>query len=148
MIIKLDYTEESKNILIDYLVDVDTEFTIPLSRKIDFLLFAEKILSKGNVYIVYEDGVYCAMICFYCNDIIESKAYLPILSTKAIARGRGYAKQLINTMIEVCRLHKMKFILCDSINPIAISIYKSLGFKTYQEECEGGLVKEYLIKDL
>lgn len=148
MIIKLDNSEKSKNILVDYLVDVDTEFNIPLSRKINFLSFADKILSKGNVYLVYEDCIYCAMICFYCNDTIEHKAYLPILSTKALARGRGYAKQLIETMIEVCRLHKMTCILCDSVNPIAISIYKSMGFITYKEEYDGGVRKEFLIKDL
>ena len=148
MIVKLDYNENDKGILIDYLNETDADFGVPLSQKIDFASFAEKILSKGHVYMVSEDNTYCAMICFYCNDIIEKKAYLPILSTKACARGKGYARLLIMQMINICSLYKMKHILCDSINPIAISIYKSFGFKTYKETCDNGIRKEYLIKDI
>lgn len=149
MIVKLDYNENDRNILVDYLIETDEDFGIPLSDKVNIPLFAEKILSKGHVYMVFEDNIYCAMICFYCNDIIEKKAFLPILSTKANARGKGYAKQLIMLMINVCSLYKMKYIICDSINPIAVSIYKSLGFKTYKESCDNGTrKKEYLIKDI
>lgn len=148
MIIKLRHTIEDKTILTNYLTEVDSEFGIPLSNKIDFSSFADKILLNGHVYLVFKDNIYCAMICFYCNDNINKKAYLPILSTKASSRGKGYAKELIKTMIEICSLHKMKYILCDSINPIAISIYKSLGFKTYKEISDMGIKKEFLIKEL
>ena len=71
MIIKLRHTKEDKAILTNYLIEVDSEFGVALSNKIDFPSFADKILLKGHVFLVFEDNIYCAMIC-----LIKKHIYL------------------------------------------------------------------------
>lgn len=127
--------------LYKYLNDVDNDFGIPLSFKIDLKSFALKLIKYGQVYVIKEDKHITAMIGFYCNDNINNNAYLPILSTKEIARGKGYARILINMMIDKCKNVGMKYIYCDSINPIAIALYKSLGFIEYKVEEEKSYLK-------
>lgn len=123
-----------QNELKSYLNEVDRDFETPLSNKTDIATFSTKIIDNGKVYAVKENNKISAIICFYCNDYIENKAHLPILSTKKEARGKGYARLLINEMTKLCKEKEMKYIYCDSVNPIAISLYKSLGFIEYKKE--------------
>lgn len=118
---------------IKYLYDVDHDFGIPISEKNTIELFACKLLTNGNVYVVEENCEIVSCIGFYCNDVVNNNAYLPILSTKKIARGKGYARLLIHKMIEVCKNNDMKIIYCDSINPRAVALYKSIGFVEYDK---------------
>lgn len=113
---------------IKYLYDVDRDFGIPISEKNKIEIFASKLLTNGNVYVVEENCEIVACVGFYCNDVVNNNAYLPILSTKEIARGKGYARLLIHKMIEVCKNSEMKTIYCDSINPHAVALYRSFGF--------------------
>ena len=122
------------NDLISYLNDVDHDFGIPISEKITINYFAEKLLTFGKVFGVKENEEIVSCIGFYCNDNINRNAYLPILSTQKRARGKGYARILVNKMIEECKKCEMKTILCDSINPHAINLYKSIGFVQYNSE--------------
>lgn len=120
--------------LIAYLNDVDSDFGVPLSNKVTITSFAEKLLINGKVFIVKKNNKIASCIGFYCNDIINYTAHLPILSTKEWARGNGFARILIKKMFEECERYKMKNILCDSVNPQAIALYKSLGFVEYKKE--------------
>lgn len=117
-----------------YLNDVDKDFGTPLSSKTDLISFASKLIKYGHVYVIKEGYDIVAMIGFYSNDTINNNAYLPILSTKDRARGKGYARKLVSEMIDICKKDGMKTIFCDSINPIAISLYISLGFNEYKKE--------------
>lgn len=126
---------------IDYLHDVDNDFAIPLSRKVVIPSFAEKLLTFGNVFVVRYNSRIAACIGFYCNDFVGGVAHLPILSTKEWARGKGFARLLIKRMIEECKSNNMSIILCDSVNPHAIALYKSLGFIEYKKEGEKAFLK-------
>ena len=137
MIVRLQSTMDDCRRLVDYLLDVDEDFGIPLSSKVQIPVYAEKILQNGRVYVIEEDGLFMALICFYCNDSKNHIAYLPILSTKRQARKKGYARVLIQQMIADCREEHMVRICCDSVNPVAVSLYKSLGFvEDYRKELQ------------
>ena len=139
-IIKLSNSQD----LIDYLNEVDCDFGIPLSHKVSIASFANKLLANGNVYVVRYNNKCVACIGFYCNDIVNRIAYCQILSTKTIVRGKGFARQLINVMIDKCRQSGMKQILVDSINPTAIALYKSIGFMEYDKDGNKSFLK-YII---
>ncbi|MBR5281514.1 MAG: GNAT family N-acetyltransferase [Alistipes sp.] len=139
-IIKLSDSQD----LINYLYEVDCDFGIPLSSKVSIASFANKLLAYGNVYVVKYNNEFVSCIGFYCNDTINQIAHLPILSTKTIARGKGFARLLINKMIDECTQRGMKCILCDSINPSAIAIYKSIGFFEYDKDGDKSFLK-YII---
>lgn len=129
------------NDLINYLNDVDHDFGIPISEKTSINSFAEKLLQFGKVFGVKENEELVSCIGFYCNDKINQTAHLPILSTRKMARGKGYAHILVNKMIEECKKCEMKTILCDSINPHAVNLYKSVGFTEFRSEGNKAFLK-------
>lgn len=98
----------------------------------------------GHVFFAIEKKQAVGLIAFYCNNYENHQAYIPILSVKQNYRSKGYARQLINIAINVCRLYKMSTVAVDSINPIAINLYKSVGFKTYKTDDITGMTKEYM----
>lgn len=144
MIIKLSNNETDIQILFDYLKDVDRDFEIPLSSKVNLSEFARKTLANGHAFMAREDDKFVALATLYCNDKVTVKAFLPILSVKECYRGKGYARQLVNIVINLSRLYEMKTVNVDSVNPTAISLYKSVGFKSVEVEEVHGLRKEYL----
>lgn len=144
MIIKLSNNETDIQILFDYLKDVDRDFEIPLSSKVNLYEFARKTLAYGHAFMVREDDKFVALVTLYCNDKVTVKAFLPILSVKECYRGKGYARQLVNIVINMSRLYEMKTVNVDSVNPIAISLYKNVGFKSVEVDEVHGLRKEYL----
>ena len=144
MIIKLSNNKTDTQILVDYLKAVDEDFVMPLSSKVDLLELAQKTLEYGYAYIALENGNVVALVTFYCNDKANAKAFLPILSVKKEFRGKGYARKLVNIVIDVSRLHEMQMVCVDSINPVAIGLYKSVGFKTIRVDESHGIRKEYL----
>lgn len=142
MMIRLQPTENDHQKLTAYLEEVDQDFGIPLSTKVGIPDYAGKILKNGRVYVIEEQSDEpLSLICFYCNDFRSHTAFLPILSTKKEARGKGYAKLLIQRMIADCREEHMVRICCDSINPVAVSLYKSLGFVETARETTGTYTK-------
>lgn len=144
MILKLSNTSNNINLLTQYLCEVDNDFEIPLSSRTELKIFSLKLLLHGHVFFAIEKKTSVGLIAFYCNNYENHQAYIPILSVKQNYRSKGYARQLINIAINVCRLYKMSTVAVDSINPIAINLYKSVGFKTYKTDDITGMTKEYM----
>lgn len=144
MILKLSNTSNNINLLTQYLCEVDNDFEIPLSSRTELKIFSLKLLLHGHVFFAIEKKEAVGLIAFYCNNYENHQAYIPILSVKQNYRSKGYARQLINIAINVCRLYKMSTVAVDSINPIAINLYKSVGFKTYKTDDITGMTKEYM----
>lgn len=144
MITKLSDIEQDRDALTQYLKDVDTDFGVPLSHKIDLSSFSSKILQYGNVVASYKYNNIEAIVGFYCNDYQNYIAAISILSTKESARGKGLARKLIQEAISICKEHSMKEIVVDSVSPTAIFLYKSLGFQTYKSSSANNTLKEYL----
>lgn len=144
MILKLSNTSNNINLLTQYLCEVDNDFEIPLSSRTELKIFSLKLLLHGHVFFAIEKKQAVGLIAFYCNNYENHQAYIPILSVKQNYRSKGYARQLINIAINVCRLYKMSTVAVDSINPITINLYKSVGFKTYKTDDITGMTKEYM----
>lgn len=144
-IVRLDNSLLSIERLVSYLQYVNNDFKISLDKKTTLVSFVEKLLRNGVVYMaIDENGTDSAMIGFYCNDEVDKVAHWSILSTKLQARGKGYATKLILKMIEECRVVGMQYIVCDSVNPIAVSLYKSMGFIIYDQKLDGDNLISYL----
>lgn len=145
MIIELDNNVYNVRQLVQYLNYVDKDFGIPLSDKVDLDIYAFKLCTNGHVIaIVDEKAEIIGITGFYSNDKVKKIAHLPILSVKKEARGKGFAKQMISSMINICRQEGMEKIQCDSVNPIAIALYKSFGFVEYRKEFRDNMEIVYL----
>lgn len=139
--LKLDH---DKDILFNFLVKIDKDFGIPLSNKIDLEFYAVRLLNKGYVLAIEENGYIVSVLGFYCNNFQQRTAYLPLLGTIKEACGKGYARLLIVEMIKICQQVGMAKICCNSINPIAVHLYKSIGFIEISREKEGEFNKCFL----
>lgn len=148
MLRQLTNTKNNLIELSNYLKEVEHDFGIPLNQKISICEYTLKLLKWGKVLGIAENGQTVATIAFYCNDTINKTAYLSLLTTKKIARGKGYAKILIREMISICSESNMDKICCDSVNPIAIKLYKSLGFKEIKKETIDTMSKTYMIYNI
>ena len=144
MIKKLDNTFENQKILTQYLREVDKDFEIPLSNKTDLEIYAAKLLTHGIVLASLDCGHFNGMLAGYCNDTNGGNATISILSVKKHSRGQGISHQLIIRMIDFCREAEMRKILVDSINPIAISSYRSSGFHITKIESDDKITKTFL----
>lgn len=129
---KLTNSEEDLRLLEDYLKQVDTDFLIPISQKAVISVFAKKLLEFGHVVAIMEDNEIVAIVAYYRNDLQNNYAYLPILSTLKKVRGRGYARRMIEYMIDDCKGAGVKVIFCESVNPVAVKLYISCGFGIYE----------------
>ncbi|WP_300549007.1 GNAT family N-acetyltransferase [uncultured Bacteroides sp.] len=134
MIRILHNTNQDYCLLVSYLHLVDKDFGIPLSQKQNLETYATKLLDKGIVTVVIENDEIVSCIGFYCNDVDNGIAYVSMLSTLSKTRGKGYAKLLIGEMIELCKKKRFKSIISSSINPVAISLYKSVGYEEIKKE--------------
>lgn len=143
--VELKNNEFNTQILVNYLCEVDCDFKTPLSKKINLKDFALKILSNGHVFAILDShNSVISVNCFYCNDEINKTAYLILLSVKKEYQGKGYAKQLVLDMINFCRQKGMVKICCETVNPIAASLYESIGFQIYKSEYCNNIIKKYL----
>ena len=143
MIRKLSNTENDHYLLLAFLRSVDAEFGIPLSSKVDLKEYTSKLLNRASVLVVEEESQIQSGVMFYCNKD-DSVAYEPLLGTLPQAQGHGYARRLLQEMIKECRQKGLSRILTDSINPIAVSLYHSMGFEEIGRETEDGREKVFM----
>ena len=148
MIIKLSNTKNGQQRLIQYLNDVDNDFKIPLSKKINPTEYAIKLLTNGVVLVSVDNGQIRGLIAGYCNDIEKGKAVISILSVKKKFRGIGISRNLIKSMIETCKQVGMRYIHVDSVNPIAVSLYLSEGFVKVSQDTYGVTNIIYLLYNI
>lgn len=144
MIRYLNNTERDLSVFIAYLHEVDFDFGVPLSQKVNIETFARKMLLNGNVIVFEEQEQIWGLIGFYANDKVCGIANIPILSTKKIGRGKGIGRKLLDEAIRQCGILGMKSMQCDSINPIAVRLYESRNFNVIKNEIVGDNLKSFL----
>ncbi|MCM1291718.1 MAG: GNAT family N-acetyltransferase [Bacteroides sp.] len=114
---------------------------MPLSSKCSLEQYAHKLLEKGRViaYIDVDSNAILSARGFYCNDKINKTAYGTMMSSLPEARGMGLAKKLILKMFEICSTNGMNKVISSSVNPIAIHLYRSLGYEEVSSIDENGI---------
>lgn len=101
-------------------------FTVPWSE----LLLKEVFESPlDRAWVLEEDG----RIAGYCNfRVIAGEGELMRIAVLPEARGRGYGRELLETLVRAASLEAVEDITLEvrASNAAAISLYKSYGFKT------------------
>ena len=132
--------------VVQYLINVDNDFEIPISSKVSIKEYAEKLLTSGYILAIENNGVICGILGMYANDIVNRIGYISILSVSVNQRGNGYAKLLVEGAIKLGLEKNLNSIKVDSVNPIAVSLYCREGFVPYKKESNQFNEKVYLIK--
>lgn len=148
MIRQLENSTCDIELLYSYLSLVDQDFRIPLSQKVDLHEYAVKLLIHGIVIAYEENNHLLSCRGFYCNDVESGIAYGVMMSTLPEAQGRGYARLLIEEMFKICRSKGFKAVISSSVNPKAVALYKSLGYKEINVQPDGNEIRVTLKYDL
>ncbi|HIF9343134.1 TPA: GNAT family N-acetyltransferase [Photobacterium damselae] len=109
---------------LDFLDSVDLEFTPPLSNKIRFNEYYDKIMEVGNVCCYYDNNKIIGLVIFYDNKDI---AQITLVAVDPEYRGKGIASKIIKLVLN--KINKPTRIITWESNISAIYLYKKLGFK-------------------
>lgn len=119
----------------EFLEEIDKDFTPPLSLKVDLDEFVDKIMDKAELIILNGDkGLIDGLVVLYCNDIVGRKGYISLLGVRKSIRNQGIANRLMIQAINKARESGMQFLGIHSNNPVALHLYKKIGFNKMSGE--------------
>lgn len=123
------------NLIFEFLLKVDKDFSPSLSSHLNLKDYAEKIASKALLFVDFEGSTLSGLCAVYATDKVNYQAYLTMLAVDPSYRGLGIAKKLISEMeAELSRrcFHTIKLEVYKS-NYNAFSMYTSQGYKITEE---------------
>lgn len=133
-----------KELVLEFLLKVDKEFKPALSEKTSIEEYVDKISSLAELIVAEDDNGIYGLTVLYCNDMLEKRAYVALVGVLPEYRGKGVARQMMIETIRRAVEKGMCRIGIHTNNPVALNLYKKLGF----EVISGGDRKylEYVIK--
>lgn len=123
--------KQQENIFYNFVLSVDGLFLNPLSRRINFEEWIDKITKKGLVFIdINEINIIRGFISGYANNQKTKTAYINALAVSPSFQGQGISKRLLHEFILYCKKNKFKTIelTCDLSNIKARTLYSKFGF--------------------
>ncbi|MBE7036418.1 MAG: GNAT family N-acetyltransferase [Ruminococcaceae bacterium] len=128
-------TNVDKEVLTRYLKQVDQDFPIPLSEKVDLEEYSDKILLNGIGFVHIVEENIAGAILFYANDLETKMAYISVLSVSSAYRKRGIAQGLLTTCLQKCEAMGYQTICLHThkTNYGAISLYEKNGFQRFDD---------------
>ena len=114
----------------DILKKIDSTFPVPLSKKCNIDVLAEKFINKGHVIMAFDGTHPIGLIAFYANDTVNKTAYASVIGIIKNYQHQGIGKELLNKCISICKEKGMTscFLHTHKTNFPAISMYERLGF--------------------
>ncbi len=117
--------------IINFLIEMDNEFPIPLSDKVNIEEYVTKLLKSGKIYCALNEENIIGIIAGYNNDFSFYNGYISVLVIDKNYRGRKISKELLYRFINNAELSKMNKIQVYTYktNIEAIGLYEKFGFK-------------------
>ena len=121
-----------------FLKNIDKDFPIPLSEKQDLGLLAKKFCEKATLCTKEENDEIVALVAGYTENLENNIAYISVVGTLEMARGKGYAKSLVREFIDICKEKNIDAVHLYAVhaNTAAVNMYKSIGFVEWKMENE------------
>lgn len=138
MIKTLENNKSNKKKLALFLESVNRLFDPELKDRIigksnvaSFEDYTAKVLKNASCLCHEENNEINALLVIYHNDIINQKAYIPILAVKPTHNGKGIATKLVLYSINICQSSAIKRIFVNTwkSNTKATNLYQKLGFE-------------------
>lgn len=133
------------DLILSFLKSVDQEFSPKLSEKTDLEEFAHKIYNVAHFeYEISDNGELKGLVVGYANDRDKQFAYISMVAVHPQFRKQGIAKRLTMAFIKYAKnVGFVKTLGIHTNNPIALNLYKELGFVLISE-CNGRYYLEYI----
>ncbi len=137
---KLELPEEIFELLVHY----DTSSTRNISDRVDSLEdYSEKLSQFAENYVVYWRDELAGFFSFYCNDVVEKRAYLTLIAVEEKYRGMKLGSQIEQFICKECEKKQMKRICLEvDINNSAMCFYEKRGFHTVGDASEYSIYME------
>lgn len=113
----------------------DRDFPVPLSKKTDLHELACKLVEKGTICAIAQDGEILAMAAGYTRNLLHHRAYLSVLAVHPDKRGEGLGTQVLTRFIGNCSACGADAIHLYTTmeNDKAISLYTRFGFVPFAD---------------
>ena len=123
----------------NFLIEVNFDFPVPLSNKVDISEYAKKIINNATIIAAIDKtNSIIGLVCGYTNNLIEKTSYISLVGVKKEYRKCGIAKLLLKTYLAFCNKKGIALVhlYTDKSNVPAIKMYNDLGFNNYKIENE------------
>lgn len=117
----------------DFLQDVDGLFPVPLSKKQDLNVFAQKLCEKATLCASFGDDRIVALVAGYTDQVDDDLGYISIVATRPEAQGKGLASAMVKEFLSIAARKKLRAVHLYAVkdNLLAIKMYKKLGFTVW-----------------
>lgn len=123
---------EDRDELVRFLDEVDSDFPIPLSHKVDFGAWSAKVIEGGLVVVARRDGRIEGVAAGYANDAAGRNAFLSVLAVAQGVRGGGIGGKLVAEFERESLRRGMERVLLTthSSNFPAMALYSGMRYTT------------------
>lgn len=133
--------EVKKNEIFEFLRQVDDDFSIPLSKKEDLDVLAQKFFDFADVLTVRDsDNQIIGLLAGYLKNAQSKVGYISVVAIKREFRGIGLSKKMLKKYLVFAENMKRELdaveLYTTSDNIRAMKTYKSVGFVSYFKENE------------
>lgn len=121
-----------------FLREVNAEFPIPLSQKVDLSELAVKFFEKATLCCRCDQGRIIAMVAGYLDHTLNNMGYISLVATTTDARRKGYSSNLLRDFLKKASEKGLQavHVYTHESNMRAIGMYKKVGFVEYNPEYE------------
>jgi 2-polyprenyl-3-methyl-5-hydroxy-6-metoxy-1,4-benzoquinol methylase len=114
----------------EHLSGCDTDFSPPLSTRVEIRVYAQKLASQATRFEAWSNGSLIGLVAVYCNDRERQVAYLTSVSLSKLWTGKGIAGTLLDQCVEHAKAVGMRLINLEVAedNISAIKLYRKIGF--------------------
>ena len=99
----LDNKEENRDILLEFLLEIDGIFPIPLSEKIDLNEYVDRYLEFALILVAEINSKIIGINIFYANDFLNYTGHVTIIGILEKYRDRNLGTVLIQKSLEISK---------------------------------------------
>lgn len=119
--------------VLSFLQEVDAEFPIPLSSKVDIQDLSKKYCEKATLCVHCEGERIIAMVAGYLENTPNELGYISLVATTSEARRKGYSSALLRDFLVLATNKGLKgvHVYTHKSNFRAVGMYRKVGFVDY-----------------
>ncbi|MBK0348167.1 GNAT family N-acetyltransferase [Aerococcaceae bacterium zg-ZJ1578] len=125
-----DKKKKNINEIIMFLENINYDFPIPLTNKVNIREYVHKLYFQGRIICCFDDNKLVGIIGGYINDFQTKNAYISVVGVLNSYRGQSIASNLIKIFSIEASKNSMEYIYLHThpSNEYAKKMYEKSGF--------------------
>lgn len=128
-----------KNFIYDYLYEYDNDFYEPLSTRVDFGAYSQKLTDLSTTFVIFKNEVVAGLICSYFYQPESGTGFITLVHTKREYRGQHLSVHLLTSVQNYASKHGFRNLelYVSKQQKSAYNLYIRHGFNVISEEANG-----------